>query len=220
MRAAGSQGSSPRVRGKPVPLLRAAAVRGLIPACAGKTRWTAWSSTAAAAHPRVCGENGPAPGLVPRVVGSSPRVRGKRRDHGPLRRPTRLIPACAGKTLLEAFDRVAAGAHPRVCGENFLAFGTDVWTAGSSPRVRGKPRPPTPGARAPGLIPACAGKTAAGPPRATPGRAHPRVCGENGDGVDDPRGAGGSSPRVRGKRNHEPGGVRACGLIPACAGKT
>ena len=50
-------GSSPRVRGKlhdsnPAPLKR-----GLIPACAGKTRPERRRRTRSKAHPRVCGEN-------------------------------------------------------------------------------------------------------------------------------------------------------------------
>ena len=33
------------------------------------------------------------------LTGSSPRVRGKREDANPVLSGTRLIPACAGKTL-------------------------------------------------------------------------------------------------------------------------
>ena len=51
-----------------------------------------------------------------------------------------------------------------------------------------------------GLIPACAGKTAAQLTLFVLSQAHPRVCGENGwRPVDSPLTTG-SSPRVRGKR--------------------
>ena len=52
-----ANGSSPRVRGKlPTrPVVRPR--RGLIPACAGKTRRRRMAARPLAAHPRVCGEN-------------------------------------------------------------------------------------------------------------------------------------------------------------------
>ena len=50
--------------------------------------------------------------------------------------------------------------------------------------------------------------------------AHPRVCGENAKLLHVPAAEIGSSPRVRGKRGHRPGGRILPGLIPACAGKT
>ena len=71
-------GSSPRVRGK---LARALGVRQttrLIPACAGKTKLACVSSATGSAHPRVCGENHTITWTVDAMIGSSPRVRGKR----------------------------------------------------------------------------------------------------------------------------------------------
>ena len=50
-------GSSPRVRGKLTRCLDVAALLGLIPACAGKTREESRRDIRARAHPRVCGEN-------------------------------------------------------------------------------------------------------------------------------------------------------------------
>mgnify|MGYP000888283941 CR=1 FL=1 len=131
-------GSSPRMRGKPISLPTAPNLRGLIPAHAGKTRldrprrYTLW------AHPRACGENMFHLSRLTRRPGSSPRMRGKRelreadalvqglipahagKTPAPHRypRPDRLIPAHAGKTratLVLMFER---SAHPRACGEN------------------------------------------------------------------------------------------------------
>ena len=73
-------GSSPRVRGKLMMRSGFQFVRGLIPACAGKTRCLGRVPVLRRAHPRVCGENLPS---APRKVtgeGSSPRVRGKLGD--------------------------------------------------------------------------------------------------------------------------------------------
>ena len=93
-------------------------------------------------------------------------------------------------------------------------------SAGSSPRVRGKPRPLRGASLSPGLIPACAGKTTWPFLWSRPSRAHPRVCGENPTSDGASLTQAGSSPRVRGKR-HGPADAALPGrLIPACAGKT
>ena len=132
-------GSSPRVRGKLGWRPGWQLSWGLIPACAGKTRWKTCKLGECTAHPRVCGENrAPAPAPEPEV-GSSPRVRGKQvREPSDLARHG-LIPACAGKT--ERFDALHRddGAHPRVCGENAPRPELFFTAYGSSPRVRGKP---------------------------------------------------------------------------------
>ena len=71
-------GSSTRVRGKPAQSQGFLRARGLIPACAGKTRVTAQLAHILRAHPRVCGENFAPAHSISRAAGSSPRVRGKR----------------------------------------------------------------------------------------------------------------------------------------------
>ena len=152
-------GSSPRVRGKQYDYVHSLGTPGLIPACAGKTPRTPRSCTRAWAHPRVCGENTYYLPLIGYREGSSPRVRGKRLCDAVCAHEPRLIPACAGKTPLDGASTTSMRAHPRVCGENFVAPARTVAARGSSPRVRGKPGP-GPRLRGPGgLIPACAGKT-------------------------------------------------------------
>ena len=76
------EGSSPRVRGKPMSDLRRRTARGLIPACAGKTRFREHTISEPRAHPRVCGENLCDRGCSRLCGGSSPRVRGKRALNG------------------------------------------------------------------------------------------------------------------------------------------
>ena len=155
-----------------------------------------------------------------RARGSSPRVRGKRDRLGRGRWGVGLIPARAGKTNRTAHGSRARRAHPRACGENGVVLTGPPAQAGSSPRVRGKPR------RLPlhhvscGLIPARAGKTVCRSVISCLLSAHPRACGEN--SIEETTGAlaAGSSPRVRGKHLQVDAHRRVRRLIPARAGKT
>ena len=154
-----SFGSSPRVRGKLHGRHPADGLVGLIPARAGKTTGVVGHLSARSAHPRACGENDD---VLPRgqwCRGSSPRVRGKRLGQEHVAVGEGLIPARAGKTVSAVTRAGAAAAHPRACGENSRTVDHDGDPDGSSPRVRGKPRPPRERPERPGLIPARAGKT-------------------------------------------------------------
>ena len=92
------RGSSPRMRGKlgeqtlPPRLVR------IIPAHAGQTSWAVSVRYAFADHPRACGANLPEAYLVRDVLGSSPRMRGKRHGDRAQPRTLRIIPAHAGQT--------------------------------------------------------------------------------------------------------------------------
>ena len=152
-------GSSPRVRGKRIRRSASLPTFRLIPACAGKTSQRMGKSPALTAHPRVCGENERMHFHASRVMGSSPRVRGKHRRFRSPRSGARLIPACAGKTERCPSEEAANRAHPRVCGENSFSICSHSSRAGSSPRVRGKPAIRSEWGYLPRLIPACAGKT-------------------------------------------------------------
>ena len=213
-------GSSPRVRGKLSFFSQTQNKNGLIPARAGKTTGGARQRPSRRAHPRACGENHHREEGCRRAGGSSPRVRGKPPAQRQERDRGGLIPARAGKTDLVAAHVGARAAHPRACGENPTRDGASICRAGSSPRVRGKPRRGHAPRLRCGLIPARAGKTKqSNTPYLRPW-AHPRACGENvKDGVPL-RSALGSSPRVRGKRVGA--GLRGVHgrLIPARAGKT
>ena len=214
------RGSSPRVRGKLLRLLRAGRALGLIPARAGKTPAGGPAGGGAPAHPRACGENAVVRMVGDPMQGSSPRVRGKRVRGRRGRSVGGLIPARAGKTDVHCPVLSMCWAHPRACGENIEKVTLDESDKGSSPRVRGKP-PPTPGLwPGRGLIPACAGKTTSNHWRARSSPAHPRVCGENRRAFSHRLKREGSSPRVRGKRLALVEPVHPGRLIPACAGKT
>ena len=194
-----ADGSSPRVRGKLHVAGAHRAQPGLIPACAGKTPWRVGAHLLPPAHPRVCGENAGRGTQSSSTAGSSPRVRGKRAVLDGGLQDGGLIPACAGKTTTGVSNDDGSQAHPRVCGENSTTWIDSATSAGSSPRVRGKPCSGRVGQGLGRLIPACAGKTVRRSQCRGPHGAHPRACGEN-LRVRVPSGALlGSSPRVRGK---------------------
>ena len=73
---------------------------GITPACAGKTLIQIRSYQLARDHPRVCGENVFTVAAGSSVMGSPPRVRGKRRVLVDFDEPAGITPACAGKTPL------------------------------------------------------------------------------------------------------------------------
>ena len=153
-------------------------------------------------------------------MGSSPRVRGKRCFCVDENISPGLIPACAGKTRVSWVAPRLRRAHPRVCGENCLLSRSPGAAWGSSPRVRGKLWNFRTAPLLTGLIPACAGKTAAELPAAELRPAHPRVCGENLLRLLTSLVRIGSSPRVRGKQILSAMSRLLLRLIPACAGKT
>ena len=168
----------------------------------------------------MCGENFEST-YIPRCAeGSSPRVRGKLSACSSLYFFSRLIPACAGKTMAALLRPWSWRAHPRVCGENCASVSHTTHRRGSSPRVRGKRAPPSWAGHQGRLIPACAGKTPSTDGRSSAEAAHPRVCGENMPRVNLCTNPGGSSPRVRGKPGIRPRPLQERRLIPACAGKT
>ena len=166
------------------------------------------------------GENSSSRAQKAAGVGSSPRGRGKLQI-GELAPPAHgLIPAWAGKTYCSMAISALTRAHPRVGGENWLLTANKPPCEGSSPRGRGKRR----GSRCEnprtGLIPAWAGKTSQANAHTAAARAHPRVGGENSSRISSRDCSSGSSPRGRGKRDHDLADTNRAGLIPAWAGKT
>ena len=152
-------GSSPRVWGKPVrepiPRLR----DQLIPAHAGKTGNPQEQGPGRPAHPRACGENLVCAKGSPGRAGSSPRMRGKPAAGAGAVDDRGFIPAHAGKTPGSWCSSPRQRVHPRACGENVALSHSAVYSAGSSPRMRGKRLVQhQPGQRR-RFIPAHAGKT-------------------------------------------------------------
>ena len=176
---------------------------GTIPACAGSTSSASCRSSSAWDHPRVCGEHSASSASATRRAGSSPRLRGAPVERHAPKLQVGIIPACAGSTVLDWHVDRAEGDHPRVCGEHFRASQRERLPSGSSPRVRGAQTLVHAVAALLGIIPACAGSTLASYLVGCPLWDHPRVCGEHCSKSRGSHSASGSSPRVRGARQHK-----------------
>ena len=113
-----TQGSPPRMRGKPRLIDEGGHCSGITPAYAGKTRWQRLGQRATRDHPRVCGENVVPLLEIPELRGSPPRMRGKRNRYGGWLQGAGITPAYAGKTAAVPTCTWCSRDHPRVCGEN------------------------------------------------------------------------------------------------------
>ena len=98
---AATPGSSPRMRGKRDHGGQYRGGKGLIPAYAGKTAKITGGAIRVTAHPRVCGENVSEEKCFVKRNGSSPRMRGKQALRLLRAFTSGLIPAYAGKTLID-----------------------------------------------------------------------------------------------------------------------
>ena len=152
-------GSSPLTRGKQASRPRSTTWQRLIPAHAGKTRYS---------H-----------GNDPLLGGSSPLTRGKPPGWAGGAPACGLIPAHAGKTFGGWVTGAVTWAHPRSRGENAFVVAYNKSETGSSPLTRGKRRRTRSRRSSPGLIPAHAGKTSDSGESLTSVGAHPRSRGEN-----------------------------------------
>ena len=124
------------------------------------------STITLAVHPRACGEHTPQPCKHSRSVGSSPRVRGTPKQQRPGGQRPRFIPARAGNAPPDRCRARRCAVHPRACGERRATERRPPLPAGSSPRVRGTPRPGRKASLVLRFIPARAGNA---PIPATPG---------------------------------------------------
>ncbi len=191
----------------------------------------------AAVHPHVCGENAtadrcrsPTAGSPPRVwgkrisaheiTGSPPRVWGKRGCWRQSLIVSRFTPTCVGKTSGVRGRFRCLKVHPHVCGENFSPCPTACPTAGSPPRVWGKPQNPRRRWLSWRFTPTCVGKTRRFPPTRERRPVHPHVCGENVNCSLSSWGQHGSPPRVWGKLNWRWMTRRCLRFTPTCVGKT
>ena len=232
----------PRMRGEhrqagPTP----AAVRGIIPACAGSTRPregterrpggstphargapTRLPPSAADVrdHPRMRGEHNVALLMGVAKAGSSPHARGAPEGFELRILGAGIIPACAGSTPCATSHPASARDHPRMRGEHWVAQCIISISTGSSPHARGARR--RRGARSgkPGIIPACAGGTRLLGLRRGRWGDHPRMRGEHKYTRLSVASSPGSSPHARGAPCLSLSARSARRIIPACAGST
>ena len=213
-------GSPPRMRGKRENTCPPSARGRITPAHAGKTTSVPLNNPLWTDHPRACGENASIVLYFATLVGSPPRMRGKRIRYSTSRAMRRITPAHAGKTTPSRTRMAAISDHPRVCGENKTPKRWMLPSSGSPPRVRGKLSGETKITFTKGITPACAGKTYRIQFRQSPCWDHPRVCGENFGFSTMYFLMPGSPPRVRGKLFELLSDKVLDGITPACAGKT
>ena len=112
------RGSSPRMRGKQGGRRKLEREIRIIPAHAGQTRALARPDQRRTDHPRACGANSSGAFSMIRLIGSSPRMRGKRVGSVPVGILARIIPAHAGQTQSHQRNGKEDADHPRACGAN------------------------------------------------------------------------------------------------------
>ena len=131
------QGLSPRVRGNQIGQQDFLALRGSIPACAGKPLARVNNVAHCGVYPRVCGETAFFASMLEGSPGLSPRVRGNRDPPHLFADVDGSIPACAGKPKTTPRRACAGWVYPRVCGETRSERLGIATGRGLSPRVRG-----------------------------------------------------------------------------------
>ena len=213
-------GSSPHARGALSFFALLAVAAGIIPACAGGTRFGGIRGRQLRDHPRMRGEHSSASVSFAHQMGSSPHARGALNAQGRAPPALGIIPACAGSTGTFAAVLCKTEDHPRMRGEHSTAVYVFFITRGSSPHARGALVSKIQASVAIGIIPACAGSISSSLSVRRSPRDHPRMRGEHGDFDFAPQYQWGSSPHVRGAHvvTVELGLVH--GIIPACAGST
>ena len=191
-------GSSPHTRGARPDPHRDPRGSGIIPAYAGSTPTPNFTRLVPPDHPRIRGEHPSCSRSSTPTVGSSPHTRGAQKvfvtdpvDGG-------IIPAYAGSTGGAGSRRRLHGDHPRIRGEHGAAQDACDGGEGSSPHTRGAHRLALHELALERIIPAYAGSTPAGPPRAGAGKDHPRIRGEHQFNFACDTQLVGSSPHTRG----------------------
>ena len=154
-------GSSPLTRGARGSQYELANQPGLIPAYAGSTCGSSFTTLHAGAHPRLRGEHLRGVLFFPCCLGSSPLTRGAPSSSWGATSARGLIPAYAGSTSPHLLRLRKFGAHPRLRGEHLVPRTCRWRRRGSSPLTRGAPERAARVSCIRGLIPAYAGSTLA-----------------------------------------------------------
>ena len=216
-------GLSPRVRSGQQDRAHIALPKGIISACAERTRWPRSSRCPTRDYLRVCGADAAIAWDAWAFGGLSPRVRSghETASHQGLRR--RIISACAERTRESGRRGAEKRDYLRVCGADFCHDWDQVHEVGLSPRVRSGRLHLTVEQALDGIISACAERTCVsglGFDHGVGGWDYLRVCGADSSTACLLSCAAGLSPRVR----SGPIGIqldgRVEGIISACAERT
>ena len=215
-----TSGSPPHARGKRRFRLRRPPHARITPACAVKTAIIFDASDSYSDHPRMRGENDGWLDNQPKITGSPPHARGKRRLARQPAEDHRITPACAGKTPCSHGSPCTTGDHPRMRGENDGWLDNQPKITGSPPHARGKLPRSLPTWKDRGITPACAGKTGGQVWRDIRDWDHPRMRGEDLPFRNFLMHFFGSPPHARGRPVGGCAFLRDLRITPACAGKT
>ena len=215
-----SVGSPPRGRGRLVRHVEHLPVGGLTPAWAGTTSAGPSPGTPTWAHPRVGGDDAAQTHCIHGHEGSPPRGRGRRLSWPASDGGRGLTPAWAGTTGSWSGNGAQSRAHPRVGGDDSSLMRRRLLAAGSPPRGRGRRELDVALLPGVGLTPAWAGTTSRYRDPSSPGRAHPRVGGDDREQVASSVTGEGSPPRGRGRLSILSVDDQGEGLTPAWAGTT
>ena len=172
-------GSPPHARGRRFRMGRGTFPRGITPACAGKTCRLGRRGTGRPDHPRMRGEDLIHDKSLSYATGSPPHARGRRLLIDGVENDVGITPACAGKTLRLAHQRLVEGDHPRMRGEDGPGRWVYTHGEGSPPHARGRPACSGHTLKSCRITPACAGKTVTTERRRPKMRDHPRMRGED-----------------------------------------
>ena len=191
-------GSSPRMRGTPIPAPDNSSTERFIPAYAGNACATGIRLAPPTVHPRVCGERHRRMKQTGSRLGSSPRMRGTPQERKIAQVMNRFIPAYAGNACRLTAPHFTSSVHPRVCGERVSSYCSPFYIVGSSPRMRGTLLGPEFLRYRLRFIPAYAGNAPMAGGSSSFETVHPRVCGERSPTGTCTSRRSGSSPRMRG----------------------
>ena len=211
----------PRMRGEDGEFVVDWAVGAWItPACAGKTVAGLSKGGGGSDHPRMRGEDNPISSTKSSAIGSPPHARGRRRRRCLRIGLLRITPACAGKTPPPSRSGSRSEDHPRMRGEDLLWAGRRFARLGSPPHARGRLVALAGFPAFVRITPACAGKTCSDlVGRSAPGD-HPRMRGEDSNGIAFRVLTAGSPPHARGRPPSFLLAILLARITPACAGKT
>ena len=113
--------------------------------------------------------------------------------------PSRITPACAGKTRPCQRGVNNIKDHPRMRGEDFGMGGILCHSVGSPPHARGRQREMSPSYASRRITPACAGKTLRRWEESVFKEDHPRMRGEDSNHLHCEGWEEGSPPHARGR---------------------